>query len=375
MRIISYQCTDVDSGGWSFSPVELEKINLIVGDTGSGKTRFLNTIFNLGTTVTGAHKLYGPTKWKLHFTHLGHAYKWHIETFRLPNGRIAVKNERLLQLANSSFKTIIKRTQSSFIFQSKPIPMLSSDNTSINLLKEETSIRPIYEGFSMILRREFFSDALAALIPVMISDPKTFQTPPKSPNDLSILNLPVNHRLYIIYKHFPALFSQFCDYYTSFFPFVKTVDMKDIRELHVGLGTPNPTPVFAIKERNVRNWIGAGQLSSGMQKVLLILTDAFTLPKESIYLIDEYENSLGVTAIDFFPNFLATYENDIQFIVTSHHPYLINNISPKNWFIFHRKGSRVKIRYGPQNIEIYGKSKQQQFIQLLNDPFYSEGIE
>lgn len=375
MRIISYQYTDLDPGGWSFPLVELEKINLIVGDTGSGKTRFLNTIFNLGTMVTGSHRLYGPNEWKLHLSHLGHEYKWRIETSRFPDGHMAVNKEHLLQLTNSSFNTIIERTQSSFIFQSNPMPKLSSDNTSINLLKEEASIRPIYEAFCMVLRRRFFSDELTALIPVMMGDPKKFETPPESHNELSTLNLPANLKLYIIYKHFPALFSQFCDYYTSFFPFVKSVDMKDMRELHVGFRPPNPTPVFAIKEQNVRNWIGADQLSSGMQKVLLMLTDSFTLPNESIYLIDEYENSLGVTAIDFFPNFLATYENDIQFIITSHHPYLINNISARNWLIFHRKGSSVKIRYGPQNIEVYGKSRQQQFIQLLNDPFYSEGVE
>ncbi len=112
-----------------------------------------------------------------------------------------------------------------------------------------------------------------------------------------------------------------------------------------------------------------------MQKVLLILTDIYTLPNGSIYLIDEYENSLGVSAIDFFPSFLTDLERDIQFIITSHHPYLINNIPVQNWLVFHRDGSQVQVRYGEENIKAYGESKQTRFLKLLNDPFYSRDID
>jgi len=91
--------------------------------------------------------------------------------------------------------------------------------------------------------------------------------------------------------------------------------------------------------------------------------------------MDEYENSLGINAINFFPSFLADIETDKQFIITSHHPYIINKIPVENWFIFHRKGSEIKIRYGRENVERFGRSKQQRFIQLINDPFYNEGVE
>ena len=137
---------------------------------------------------------------------------------------------------------------------------------------------------------------------------------------------------------------------------------------------PGPTPVFSVREKYVGKWIPINELSSGMQKVLLIITDIMTLPDGAIYLVDEYENSLGVTAIDFFPSLLNTLSNDVQCIVTSHHPYLINAVPVDNWLVFHRRGSKVKIRYGKHNVEIYGKSKQEKFIQLLNDRFYSEGV-
>lgn len=116
-------------------------------------------------------------------------------------------------------------------------------------------------------------------------------------------------------------------------------------------------------------------ISSGMKKVLLILTDLHILPEGGVYIIDEYENSLGLGAIDFFPQFILTFEKDVQFIVTSHHPYLINEIPPSSWYVFHRKGQHVSIRHGEELAAHFSKSKQQAFIQLINDPLFTKGVE
>ena len=113
-----------------------------------------------------------------------------------------------------------------------------------------------------------------------------------------------------------------------------------------------------------------------MQKVLLILTDVFTLPKDGgIYLIDEYENSLGINAINFFPSVFSEAETDSQFIITSHHPYIIGNVPVRDWIILHRNGINVIVKEGRELEEKFGKSKQAAFFQLINDPFYTEGVE
>ena len=111
------------------------------------------------------------------------------------------------------------------------------------------------------------------------------------------------------------------------------------------------------------------------KKVLLIITDILTLPKGSIYLIDEYENSLGINAIDFLPSFLIDNGGNNQFFITTHHPYLINSMPIKHWRVFNRTGSSVSIKDGRDLEGKFGKSKQKAFIQLINDPFYSDGIQ
>jgi len=134
-------------------------------------------------------------------------------------------------------------------------------------------------------------------------------------------------------------------------------------------------PVVLIKERGINKPIALSDVSSGMQKVLLIVTDVITTPTTMLYMIDEYENSLGVNAIDFLPPFLAECGGTRQFIMTTHHPLLINAIPVADWFIFHRKGLNIRVTPGEMVEARYGRSKQQRFTQLINDPLYTEGVE
>ncbi len=90
-------------------------------------------------------------------------------------------------------------------------------------------------------------------------------------------------------------------------------------------------------------------------------------------MIDEYENSLGVNAIDFLPSMLLEYKSNEQFFITSHHPYLINQMPISSWYVLHREGAIVEIKFGEELEKRYGKSKQQAFIQLMNDSFYNTG--
>lgn len=371
MRINTYEYADLHPGGWSISRFELGKINLVVGDTGSGKTRFLNTLFNLGSTVVGTRSLPAPCQWQLTFNHQGTQYKWLIRTGMLPDHKPIVIKEQLWQQTSPSPRILVERTRETFRFKGSALPKLRSDSLSISILKEEADIRPLYEGFSLISRRYFHSDALQAVMPVTVPQPEFFEKPISTLSELYAMDLPVNLKLYQLSKHFPNIYSKICNNFTSVFPFIRDIDIKDLKEVRPSVKLPGPTPVLCVKERNVTQWISIDQLSSGIQKVLLILTDTLTLPDGAIYLVDEYENSLGVSAIDFLPSFIITLEKDIQFIITSHHPYIINRIPLENWLVFSRKGVKVTVRYGENNIDTYGKSKQEQFIKLINDPFYS----
>ncbi len=372
MKIISYHYKNKEKAKWNFSKVEFGKVNLLVGNSGAGKTKFLNTIFNLGKNVARA-EISRRGYWEIKLKQDGRIYGWEIEIEKPDSGKLAVKREMLWEEVEQTRKSIIERQGSSLKFVDKDnLPKLSRENISLSLLKEEEVIKPLFDGFGLIMRRDFSAGELEEVTKyqVFISEDKIDDL-----NQLFRLNLSINWKLYFLSKNFPQQYREIRDQYIDIFPFIEKIKIRDLRDFQANLKAPGKTPVFSIKERHVDEWMPLGELSSGMQKVLLILTDIYTLPDGAIYLIDEYENSLGVNAINFFPSLLTHIETETQFIITSHHPYLINQMAAENWLIFHRKGSHVKIRYGKENAKRFSRSKQQRFIQLLNDPFYNEGIE
>ena len=374
MRIISYQFEGLAKSNWIFSKVELGKLNLLVGDSGTGKTRFLNTIFNLGRMAVSS-KVQKNGFWKLELEQDGSIYEWELEVEQTSSKESLVKQEHLWQKSEHGKSPIVERTESVFKFSGKALPKLPRESTSLSLLKEEENIKPLYEGFKTILKRDFSADELRENTKYDIIAPELLGEEIKDLPQLFLTDSGVNLKLYWLSENLPGVFQKICDQYMEVFPFIRQIKIRELKSVQSNIRFPGIVPVFSIKERYVDDWIPVDGLSSGMQKVLLILTDVYTLPDGGIYLIDEYENSLGINAINFLPTFLNQIETEIQFIITSHHPYIINKIPPENWLIFHRKGSEVKIRYGEKNVERFSRSKQQRFIQLLNDPFYNEGIE
>ena len=171
-------------------------------------------------------------------------------------------------------------------------------------------------------------------------------------------------------KNHPEQYKILTDFYKSIFPFIDKINIKLARASKIVSGAKGVIPNMSISHKGIKKPIQWTELSSGMIKTLLILTDILTAPNESVILIDEYENSLGFTTIDFFPDFINIIEKRIQYFITSHHPYLINKIPRKNWYLLHRGENKINIIYGEDLLKRYSKSKQQAFIQLINDPIY-----
>ncbi len=378
MKISSFKYHDEKQPGWNFAAVELYAINLFVGETGSGKTRLLNTIFDIGVFVSQGSVFKGGI-WEISFEGEKANYIWKFEGHKNIEGNGVVISEELteIQKDNGNQTIIIQRDKDSFVFNNTLLPKLASGTCSIFLLKEEDLISPIYQVFSRIMRRSFTDEAIKvplayASVPAELEEELGKK---KSLDLMTKYQLPVSLKLFFLKKYFNPLYVEICSFYKSIFPVIEHCEILDASILDKHLPLTGRVPVFTIKEKHVKSPIPLQELSAGMQKVLLIMTDIIALPPNSLYLIDEYENSLGINAIDFLPSFLADHGLDKQFVITTHHPYLINNMPIDNWQVFHRKGSNVTIKNGSEYVERFGQSKQKAFVQLINDPFFSEGLE
>lgn len=378
MKISSFEYHDEKQPGWNFAKIRFHSINLFVGETGSGKTRLLNTIFDIGAFVTQGSPFKGG-KWEISLEGEESTYIWKFSGKKNEGGDGVVLSEELTETRKGADenKLIIQRNEEAFLFNGSPLPKLASGMSSLYLLKEESVISPIYQVFSRIMRRSFSDEGIK--IPLAYANfPPGLEDEMDKKKSLELLmrhELPVSLKLYFLKKYFNPLYVEVCNFFKSIFPVVESCELTDASIIDQKVPIKGRIPVFAIKEKHVNSLIHLQDWSAGMQKVLLIMTDIISLPSNSLYLIDEYENSLGINAIDFLPSFLADHGENKQFIITTHHPYLINSMPMGNWQIFHRKGSDVTIKSGSEYVEKFGQSKQKAFIQLINDPFYSEGIQ
>lgn len=372
MKIRKYRYMGMPSTSdyWDFQEVCFGDLNLIVGDTASGKTTFLSTIFNLGSAIASKSIVFGS--WEITFADDTDEYEYKFCAEKEGNAEGKIKLESLIAIKNNVSVKIIERNDRTFVFEGRDMPRLSNQETAISLLRLEDSVKPIYSHFSMIMRRLFSGselDVAKQIVPAPESIKKVFQKDKKL-NDLFGMSLPLNMKLEILSMYFPSIFSRIVKLFRSAFPFVKSAKMEIASEPSRGVGVPLGASVFTLHEKDVKRSVTLPEFSSGMLKVLLLVCDVCTLPKGSSYLIDEYENSLGMSAINFLPSLLNELDSDCQYFLTSHHPYIINNIPTESWYVFSRVGSNVSIRHGNELVELYGKSSQQAFVKLMNDPFF-----
>ena len=374
--ITSFEYDEGEYGQWSFSETRFEKINLLVGASGTGKTRFLAALFNISRAVVQGK--FSLASFRMTIVIDNYEYHWHHkgETDSETHKNVTTeKVTRRLVNAESEEKeeVLIERSPDSFRFCDRELPKLPPDIPGIALLKEEEFLSPLYKSFAKGLKRDFQSEGLrSAMVVQRISvDEDKLLEKKRNLKDLWIKEYTVSTTLYFLEKYFPECYKIAVDSFKNIFPSI--IDTK--LEQHLNISAISMVPLFFVKEKWVEKWIELGELSSGMQKVLLIIIDVLTLSDDSFYMIDEYENSLGINAIDFLPDLLIDHGGNGQFFITTHHPYLINNMPIKHWRIFNRKGSAVTIKNGLDLQERYGKSKQEAFTQLINDPYYLDGIQ
>ncbi len=375
MRIIEYSCKD-SRDNWSFDKISFNGLNLLVGASATGKTRLLNTISNLALFITGARKS-AATVWSIIFEAEGCRYQWDLATDDKTDIAGKVIKEKLIRTAGGKRKVIIDRTSEKFVFDGKELPKLSATESGVFLLKEESLIKPVFNEFQFILRRNFWSDELKSLENYHMSDQKIEKGLDQEDTLEKLFKMKVglSYQLWLLKKFLPEKFIRITEYFKNVFPSIEAVSFEDLTKLLPNIAALKEIPAFCIKEAGNNKLIPLHELSSGMQKVLMVITDLLTLPKGAIYMLDEYENSLGINAIDFLPELLNENDLENQIFITSHHPYLINKIPVENWIVFHRKAAKVSVMQGKELARKFEKSRQQAFLQLINEPFYKEGIE
>ena len=127
MKILSHSYKDYPVEGWNIPTIEFKDLNLIVGISGAGKTRLLNTISNIKGIVSNGFTNRSGGSWDLILQENGQNYHWQVIASPDDHGKTTISREYLSIIGDKTEKQILKRDDNFF-----PLPLWLSGcvNTS-----------------------------------------------------------------------------------------------------------------------------------------------------------------------------------------------------------------------------------------------------
>ena len=346
MQILKFQFED-KSEGWRLNETSFnDRMTLLVGASGVGKTLILKALDRMKYVAEGWS--YKGAEWNIEY--VPDDGNHHVWRGAFQNHGLSDINWRQRDTNRSNYSKIeyeqleingeivAERDTNGITFNKKPTLKLSPQESILKLFQEEEQIKPSCEGFEKI----DFTDHTNSVHP----DIPLFSMNLPQQMDLDAIRknrIPLIGKLHLVKQIEKNIFETIQDRFISIFPQVRAIK-SDILEPF-----DNDMPPFykdclfiQIQEQGVDHWIWPNRISSGMYRTLLQLCDLYLCPDGTVFLMDEFENSLGINCIKEITEDIFTQDRQLQFIVTSHHPYIIGNIPFDNWKIVTRNGGVVK---------------------------------
>ncbi|MFM6079433.1 MAG: AAA family ATPase, partial [Dolichospermum sp.] len=334
MKIISLRIKN-NFLGWDFDEVDLSSnLTLLVGVSGAGKTQILRAITDLSRIASG--KAINGLEWKIKFSTVqGNEFIWEGSFDALEADKLIFddrdekeKPSLLYEKLTLRNDVLIERHQETIKFKDQQMPKLSSHQSMIYILKEESDIKDAYDALNRIKYRDQTGNGIYKMLNkplhLLSSKYKTLDSIVNSGEDIIT-------KLYLTYFHKLDIFNKIRLSFIDIFQQIEDikVELFDRDDLPKSVSIP----YIFIKEKSVPKWIREDRMSSGMLRTLIHLSEIYLSNPETVILINEFENSLSINCINILTDDLIHENKTLQFLATSHHPYIINNIPYEYWKI------------------------------------------
>lgn len=362
--------------GQKIERINFDKLNLLVGESGAGKTQILKILSLYSNVVVKGQMIPFAGHFKIQFSVSpiiidypneldNKIFTWEIET----------NNDHSLN-TNSSFSygiikelllkedvIIFERDEKNLTFLSETIPNISSDKSILNVFTNPTDIANINTNFWEII--SYFSQEVG-LSPMPLKDVHFFKQIFKGEiktfgelnNKRFLMRYSALIKIFIMREFFPEDYQLFLEKLKNIFPVIEDIKVdvdENIKQYNL-----------FIKENG--QWIPKDEISGGMLKTIYILCVVEFSTNESVILLDELENSLGVNCLDEITDYICdeSYTSNTQFILTSHHPYIINQIPENHWRIISQNNGIVSSKRAIDVGIDTSKNRQDKFFQYIN---------
>ena len=351
---------------WQIEEIQFQPFTLLVGASGVGKSQILNAIIQLSRMGNGY--IVNHWDWNIVFHEKANKYQWKGSASNNKSDDFGFQNFGHTRINFESIvcneQMVLKRDIDTLYYKDQKIPMLSASLSALSMISE-LEFKGASAGLAKIQWGSFESYspyASSSFNPESISRYTNIENIRASNKDLL-------EKLYYAYSNCKEIFNAIKERYLEIFP--------EIEDLRIGMNQfqNNNNPIYTlqieIKPVGVSRWINQREISSGMLRSLYLLADIQLCQDGSVILIDEFENGLGVNCMDAIIAEMQNAQRELQFIITSHHPYIINSVDFQHWKLVTRKGGVISTHAASEfNL---GKSRHKAFTQLINLPAYQTG--
>jgi hypothetical protein len=336
----------------------------LVGLSGVGKTQILNAIeYSLKLAINKTLRL-EPFDVNLCVEINNDEYVWSYRIEEDYDEDIINTKEVKYYFA---YEKLVKNGTETIIFRDgdtvcvigyEKVPAPKKDESLLVQYSEDTFMRPIIKGISKLYPIEIDMDVRGAIdresFNMFKSKTKNVMENGEKPSFEKFSHLPVPLKLYITKEYYPDMYAEIFSAVKELFMEINSIDIvEDVsRELYM-------VAIDVYGKKLMQH-----EISNGMLKTIYYVVELITMSKNSLVLIDEFENGLGVNCIEVLAEILLDERKDLQFIITSHHPKVIGQISNAKWKIIERNISIVT----NSTAEEYGISHSQHdaYFNLLN---------
>ena len=319
-----------------------DDITLLVGLSGVGKTQILNAIeYSLKLAVNKNLRL-EPYNTTLCCQIGEEVYVWsyriqqdHAEDiFESKEIKYFFAYEKLQNIKGD---ILMQRTPDTIqVTGYDKVPTPKKDESLLVQYSEDAFVKPIISEMLKLYPIEIEMDVRGAIAQESFNMFKakikeSFKENEKQPFE-KFSHLPVPLKIYITKKYYPQMYAQIFSAVKELFMEINSIDIVEDPDREIYM-----VAIDVYGKRLLQH-----EISNGMLKTIYYIVELITMSKNSLVLIDEFENGLGVNCIDVLAELLLGERRDLQFVITSHHPKIINQISNKKWKIIERDIATVK---------------------------------
>ena len=349
--------------------LKIERVNfnsdvtLLVGLSGVGKTQILKAVECSLNLAVDKDVILRPYQVGMGILINNKKYEWFYEITKINEDELIIKEESKYEFLFEKLicnGTIIfeRKNEKITVIGYDKVPQPKKDESLISQYSEDKNLELLVSGIHKLYSVEIEVAVRGGIVSESFNQLKSKVTETFKRNknvEFKIFShLPVAIKLYIAKRYYPELYIKIFDAVKELFIEVEDIDVEEdsIREMYL-------VSIQVYGKKLLQR-----DISNGMLKTIYYIVELFTMSKDSLVLIDEFENGLGVNCIDILSELMLSERNDLQFIITSHHPKIINAIDKDKWRIIDRDNCIVtnsgSLDYG------IGNSQHDAYFNLIN---------